>query len=87
MYLALAHSRAGFPQDFTGLVVLKKNNWEHRTPFAYRAITCSGWPFQTIQLGKVLIYGSPPEGHSPQNAILLQHFLRHWLNEPLCHTL
>ena len=45
-YLVLAHSHAGFPQDFSSPVVLKNTSRRVITPFAYRALTVYGPPFQ-----------------------------------------
>ena len=55
-YLALAHSRAGFPQDFSSPVVLERYYHRVLTPFAYWTITISGSAFQRILLGKLCLY-------------------------------
>src|SRR3989339_365887 len=52
-YLALAHSRAGFPRDFTSPVVLKYDHSKAITPFAYGTVTLFGSAFQRILLGKL----------------------------------
>ena len=53
MYLALGESPPDFIQDFTSPVLLKNINCKGITPFVYRAVTVSGWPFQAILLGKI----------------------------------
>ncbi|OGL69263.1 hypothetical protein A3H11_02725 [Candidatus Uhrbacteria bacterium RIFCSPLOWO2_12_FULL_47_10] len=52
-YLALAHSRAGFPRDFTCPAVLKYSHSKAITPFAYGTVTLFGSAFQRILLGKL----------------------------------
>ena len=53
MYLALGESPPYFTQDFTSPVLLKNINCKGITPFAYRAVTVSGRPFQAVLLGKI----------------------------------
>ncbi len=53
MYLALGESPPDFTQDFTSPVLLKNINCKGITPFAYRAVTVSGRPFQAVLLGKI----------------------------------
>ena len=53
MYLALGESPPDFIQDFTSPVLLKNINCKGITPFAYRAVTVSGRPFQAVLLGKI----------------------------------
>jgi len=55
-YLALGHSRPRFPRDFTSPAVLKICHRRVLTPFAYRAITCSGRAFQLASTRKVNIF-------------------------------
>ena len=50
-YLALGGGPPGFPQDFTCPAVLGNLSEGRGSPFAYRAITFSGQPFQTALLG------------------------------------
>src|SRR3989338_4482494 len=67
-YLVLAHSHAGFPQGFSSPVVLKNTSRRVITPFAYRALTVSGPPFQGSSTREVIPkIGSPSPGPSALN--------------------
>jgi hypothetical protein len=84
-YLALPDGPGGFPQDSTCPAVLRIPLGPRRA-FAYRAVTCSGRPFQTVRLARKVPPRGPATPPSPcgSDGLGSSDFARHYSRNHGC---